>query len=82
MEQLKRWADYARILSAYFPPSLSAREFQGAGRQAEATRLSQSCARLKERAPNPNQKSRWKPKWMKTVGLKYRPVPIQLGVVT
>jgi hypothetical protein len=36
----------------------------------------------KERAPNPNLQSRWKPKWMKTVGLNYRPVPIQLGVVT
>jgi hypothetical protein len=33
MEQLKRWADYVCMCTFYLPASLSASEFQGAGRQ-------------------------------------------------
>ncbi len=46
MEQLKRWADHV-CMCAHFvrlPPSLSANEFEGAGRQAEAKVFTIMCA--------------------------------------
>jgi hypothetical protein len=54
MEQLKRWADY-ECMCAFCPPaSLSASEFQGAGRQKP--RFSQSCARAERLCDETTQK--------------------------